>query len=447
MKSSEYILKTSKEYSLYVCSNRAIPNVTDGLKDGQRKALWLLRNQTDKIKTVSVAGNMISSNLYLHGDASAAGTVSLLAAPFVNNVPLVEGIGSFGSRISPISGIGSPRYTYVKKSKFADKVLFRDIDIIPMKENYDGSVLEPQTFLPIIPLVLLNGISGIAVGWSTEILPRSLEDIKKATVAAIEGKKIPEMKPTYSFLDSKTERFSEDSPNAWEFSGRIEAVDHATVKITELPPGLDFEKFKDRLDKMEEEGKIVSYDDNSTNVIDITVKFKKGHFNKYPFVEKEMLDFLKLKTRNSERIVVLDFSGKKIKQYASAEDVVKDFVEWRLGYYIKRYEKQKKDLIYNLNFVNSVILCFEENLPNDVLSLQNRREIEDRVTSITKSLNIDSSQIDKIVSLPIYRWSKESLAKFRDEKKALEKDLAYVNDLLSNPKKIREIFKKEVLEI
>ena len=72
---SEYILETSKDYSIYVCSNRAIPSVTDGLKDGQRKAMWLLRNKTEKIKTFSLSGEMISSGLYLHGDAS--GTISL----------------------------------------------------------------------------------------------------------------------------------------------------------------------------------------------------------------------------------------------------------------------------------------------------------------------------------------------------------------------------------
>jgi DNA gyrase/topoisomerase IV subunit A len=80
-KSSEYILDISRDYSLYVCSSRAIPSIADGLKDAQRKAMWLLRNKNEKIKTISLSGELISSNLYLHGDASASGAISLLAAP------------------------------------------------------------------------------------------------------------------------------------------------------------------------------------------------------------------------------------------------------------------------------------------------------------------------------------------------------------------------------
>ena len=121
---SNYILDTSREYSVYVCENRAIPKVADGLKDGPRKALWLMRNKSEKIKTVSMSGEMISSGLYLHGDASASGAISMLAAPYCNNIPLIEGIGAFGTRVAPVEGIGAPRYTYVKKNKAADMLLY-----------------------------------------------------------------------------------------------------------------------------------------------------------------------------------------------------------------------------------------------------------------------------------------------------------------------------------
>ena len=124
---SDYILDTSREYSIYVCENRAIPKVADGLKDAQRKALWLMRNKNEKIKTVALAGQMISENLYLHGDQSAAGSISMLAAPYVNNVPLLDGIGSFGTRVAPVEGIGAPRYTYVKRGKAAQELMFHCI--------------------------------------------------------------------------------------------------------------------------------------------------------------------------------------------------------------------------------------------------------------------------------------------------------------------------------
>ena len=152
--SSEYILDTSRDYAIYICESRGLPNVADGLKDVHRKALWLLRNKTEKIKTVSMSGEMISSNLYLHGDTSASDAISKLAAPYNNNIPLIYGIGNFGTRIAPVKGIGAPRYTYIKKYKITESLVYPDLDIIPLKENYDGSCKEPVYFLPIIPFIV-----------------------------------------------------------------------------------------------------------------------------------------------------------------------------------------------------------------------------------------------------------------------------------------------------
>jgi DNA gyrase/topoisomerase IV subunit A len=157
---TDFIKDTSRDYSIYVCQSRGIPSEADGLKDAQRKALFVMKTKSEKIKTISLAGTMISENVYLHGDAAACDTVSLMAAPYCNNVCVLHGIGSFGTRIGPTNW-GAPRYTYVKKSNITDALIYPDYDIIPLKENYDGSVMEPKTFLPIIPMVLLNGISRV----------------------------------------------------------------------------------------------------------------------------------------------------------------------------------------------------------------------------------------------------------------------------------------------
>jgi DNA gyrase/topoisomerase IV subunit A len=119
--SGDYLLDTSREYSIYVCSNRAIPSVADGLKDSQRKAIWVIRNQAEQIKTISLAGAMINSNIYLHGDSSAADAISQLAAPYCNNVCYLEGIGNFGTKVSP-TAFSAPRYTYVQRNRITQQV-------------------------------------------------------------------------------------------------------------------------------------------------------------------------------------------------------------------------------------------------------------------------------------------------------------------------------------
>jgi DNA gyrase/topoisomerase IV subunit A len=272
---TDFIKDTSRDYSIYVCQSRGIPSVSDGLKDAQRKSLFVMKSQGEKIKTISLAGKLISENIYLHGDAAACDTISLMAAPYCNNIPLLSGIGAFGTRVGP-SDWGAPRYTYVKKSTYTDALIYQDYDIIPLKENYDGSVMEPKHFLPLIPVVLLNGVSGIAVGWSTEIMPRSLEDLIDATLAAIDGKKkLPSLLPKYEYLKTNVRSLGD---NQFEFTGKV-IIDGSSVIVTELPPDLSLEKFKARLNKMEDEEQIQTYIDRSTKEIHIEVRFKRGSIN------------------------------------------------------------------------------------------------------------------------------------------------------------------------
>lgn len=440
--SSKYILDISKEYAIYTCENRAIPQVSDGLKDAQRKALWLLRNKTSKIKTISLAGELISSNLYVHGDQSAAGAISMLAAPYVNNVPLVHGIGTFGTRVAPVDGIAAPRYTYVIKSKPADQFFYADMDIIPMKDNYDGSVKEPAQFLPLIPTVLLNGISGIAVGWSTDILPRRWKDILDATIKVVDGVKIHRIKPGYSFSNNEVVHLED---NSWEFSGKADTDGASSIIVTELTPDMSLEKFKDRLNKMEDAEQIIGYTDNSTDTINVVIKTKRGVVKGWS--EQKCIDFLKLRQKKTERIVVIDWDGKAIRQYDKAENVVKDFVEWRLGFYKDRYQKLFDDATDELKFWKGVKLCFDKKLPSVLGTIATRQDIEKKVVTITKTLKLEDHHIDRIVNLSTYRWAKDYYAVVLEKIKTVEGDIKSHQSFLKSPKKRRDKYREELIAL
>jgi DNA gyrase/topoisomerase IV subunit A len=437
--SSTYILDTSREYSIYVCESRAIPKVADGLKDAQRKALWLVRNRSEKTKTVSLAGEMISSGLYLHGDQSAAGAISMLAAPYVNNVPLLDGIGSFGTRVAPVDGIGAPRYTYIRRGKAAQELMFVDMDIVPTKENYDGSTIEPQHFLPLIPTVLLNGVSGIAVGWSTEILPRSFKSLVDATLSILDGKKIKRISPDYELYTVGVKHLEE---NSWEFTGKLNIVDTSTVKITELPPELTLEKFKERLNTYEDEGKINTYTDRSTDTINITIKLARGACKDWD--EARAIEYFKLKQKKSERIVVVDWNGTSIRQYESAEKVVEDFVAWRLGWYETRYQHKLDTDNYELNFWKGVKLCFDDKLPARLGGLNDRKALELEISTICAKLKLDASQITRIVNMPAYRWVKDAYAEVLRKIKELEANIKEYKRILKDPAERKAIYRAEV---
>ncbi len=437
---TDYIKSTSRDYSIYVCQTRGIPSVCDGLKDAQRKALFVIKPKGDKIKTISLAGEMISQNVYLHGDASAAETLSLMAAPYCNNVPLLQGIGAFGTKIGPTDW-GAPRYTYLKRNAHTDALVFTDYDIVPLKENYDGSVMEPKNYLPLVPMVLLNGISGIAVGWSTDILPRGLEDLIDATVAAIDGKDIKTIAPRYDYLDCNVRNIA---GNAWEFTGRAR-IDGSTVWIEELPPNLSLEKFKERLNAMEDDDKIQTYIDRSTKTIKIEIRLKRGTIANW--TEETAIDFFKLRSRVTERIVVLDWNGNSVRQFESAEQLINEFVQWRLGWYKVRFEKIIADLTYQLNWNLALKACIDGKLPEYLPKAADKTDVVTKVQTLCKNIDIDDDQTERIVSLPSYRWAKDAYNEIVSKIADLNARIAEHQALLADPKKQKDIYRKEVLAL
>ena len=441
---SNFILRDSREYAIYVCSTRAIPFVPDGLKNGQRIALWLLRNRAEKLKTFALSGQMGFERLYVHGEVSANNAINLLAAPYKNNVPLIEGLGQFGSRTAPVDGIGAPRYTDVRRSKAAEAFLYRDLDLVPLEDNYDGSNKQPVHLLPIIPTVLLNGVSGVAVGWSTEILPRSLKSLIAATQEALAGKDVKQLVPHFERYDLGVKS---TGTNQWEFTGKVTILDTSTVQITELPPGEKIENFRSKLIKMEEADTIAGFTDRSTDCIDITVKFKRGAIKAWTV--DQAVKFFKLHEKVTERIVVIDWNRDGIKTYKTAEELVVDFVAWRLNWYTKRFEKKVKDTSYELTYWLALEALFKAGFTKRLGTFADRSAVEADVTGVvTKAkIKLDDAQLDRVVNLPTYRWTKEFEAKIGEKIAELKANIFEYEAILASPSKLKDVYNGELEEL
>ncbi|RYD65975.1 MAG: hypothetical protein EOP83_06175 [Verrucomicrobiaceae bacterium] len=445
MTASQYLINSSREYAIYVCSTRAIPAVQDGLKHGQRIALWLLCRRADKLKTFALSGLMGYERLYVHGETSANNTIGLLAAPYKNNVPMIEGLGQFGNRVAPVEGIGAPRYTEVRRAKAAEAIMYRDLDLVPLKDNYDGSNKEPVHFLPLLPMVLLNGISGVAVGWSTEILPRSLKGLIQATQDALNGAK------TIRGLEPHFERYNIAvrplAANQYEFSGKAEIVDTSTARVTELPPGTSLENFRKRLIQMEEAETINRFIDRSTDCIDIEVKFTRGHLRNWD--EPKLLDFFKLREKNTERVVVINWNGSSIVTYSDPAQLVRDFVQWRLGWYTTRFEKLSSDTSHERNYWVILRTLFQAGFTKKLGTFPNRALMEEEVTKVTKKAKVEvfDGQMDRVLSLATYRWTKEFEAEVERKIAGFDADLASYAETLADPKKLKAVYAGELDEL
>lgn len=434
--SSDYLLNSAREYAIYVCATRAIPRVQDGLKNGQRIALWLLRNRAEKIKTYALSGLMGYERLYVHGETSANNAISLLAAPYKNNNCLIEGLGQFGNRVAPDKdGIGAPRYTEVRRAKIAEQILYTDIDLVPLIDNYDNSNKQPEYFIPIIPTVLLNGVSGVAVGWSTDIFPHSLSDIIDATICAIKNKPVPQLVPYFHNYEVTVK--STGKTNQWSVTGKFEKSSNK-ITITELPPGISLENFRLHLIDLLQENLISGYTDRSTDSINVIVKFPFHVIDDWN--DEKIIQFFKLRETISERINVIGWNGKSITTYNDPETLIVEFVAWRLDWYKKRYEKIIFDLKNELEYWQTIKKLYDKKFPSKLGSFETRTKLEEFILSIVKS----TKYIDKIVSLPTYRWTIEFLKEVEEHISKTEQDLDTNIDILSKPEKIKEIYIKEL---
>ena len=169
-------------YSLAVLVGRAIPSLTDGLKPAQRRVLtamkWLgLRPDGKYMKSARVEGETMGK---LHPHGGAYGVMVTLAAPWNNNLPLIDGQGNWGSSVD---GAAASRYTEARLTAFSWDALLDDSDTWLTRENYDGSLQEPVELNAKVPTVLLNGQEGIGVGFATKIPSHSLRDICDAVVS------------------------------------------------------------------------------------------------------------------------------------------------------------------------------------------------------------------------------------------------------------------------
>lgn len=417
--------------------------MTDGLKSSQRIALYLLRGKGDKVKTIALAGQMIASELYVHGDAAAADAISMLAGPFCNNRPLIHGIGAFGTRAAPTS-FAAPRYTSVKRAAFAQDVLYVDSDIVPMVENHDGSAMMPSTFLPLIPLVLLNGVKGIATGWSTNILPRRFEDLQGAVLDVLSRKPVRELMPYYEGRDLTIER-DHSTPNKYIVSGQAERKNTSTVIVTELPPTETKESYREKLDALEEDGKIVSFKDRSTDTINIEIKMTRAALGK--LTEAKLIELLKLRTTVTENIVVQGIGGTSVVTYDSAEQLVRDWVEWRLGLYLDRYQKLLDDEKATYLYWQYILACFDAELPTALPTIDGKSELKTGIGIIGEEATLAPAPddiLERIANLPSYKWTQAGRDEAEAALDASAMRIVEYNDMVNSDRKRKNQFKREV---
>ncbi len=196
---------------------------------------------------------------------------------------------------------------------------------------------------------------------------------------------------------------------------------------------------------MEEEDKIHSYTDKSTSLINIAVKFKRGSLVNW--TDTMAVDYFKLRERITERIVVIDWNGQSIRQFDSAETVVKEFVQWRLKWYTNRYQKMLDDDSYELKYWQGLKACFDDKLPERLIKKLDKDAILQDVQTITAAIGLDAKQLDSIVSLSTFRWAKDYYQVIKDNIARLQANIKEHKAILKSPQRLKDIFNGELEDL
>jgi DNA topoisomerase-2 len=406
---TEFLSDEYKEFAMYSIEGRAMPSVIDGFKPTQRKVIhisnqiWKTGNEKT-LKVFQLAGKVASDAFYHHGNASLENSIVTMAQKFKNNAALLEEDGQYGSLRSPQPG--APRYIGTKLNENF-KLIYKDFDLLNYKEE-EGETIEPEFFLPIIPTVLLNGSSGIAVGFASNILNRNVDQLIESCIKILDGKVIKSIKPSFAEFSGE---FIQDleNPKRWVMRGIFERVNTSTVKITELPPSMTYEKYEEHLDKLCDNKDIVSYDDNCKDNIDYIIKFNRSNLAELD--DTQLRKLLKLEESSTEIFSTLDEFG-KLKIFETSEEIVEYFVNFRLTYYHTRkeflLEKLNRELKILSNRGRFIKAILDEKLKiNNVIKLEIINQIEKLGLE-----QIDDSY-DYLLRMPIYSLTKELFDKLK----------------------------------
>jgi DNA topoisomerase-2 len=455
----EFISRELIHFSKYDC-DRSIPNVMDGLKISLRKILYagFKKGLKTEIKVAQFSGYVSEHSGYHHGEASLNGAIVGMAQTFVgsNNINIFEPNGQFGTRLQGGKDSASERYIFTQFNKLTRLIFRPEDDKVLTYLNDDGLMVEPIHYVPIIPMILVNGSKGIGTGFSTDIMcynPIHIIEYVKEMLANDDGVSVSKViDPYYQGFKGTIEKAT---PTKYLIKGTYEVINDKKIRVTELPVGYWTDDFKQHLEALMEsvkekdkDGKettipavIKEYSDMSTDtVVDFTITFTSSisvaDYEKKAASEPgcNMLEkLLKLYTTQSTTNMHLFDSKEKLKKYADIYEIIRDYYDVRMEYYALRknamLDELRKEMVLLSNRAR-YITC----ILNDSLDL--RKKGNSVVINTLKQMKFDVVDGDEefkyLLKMAMDSVTEENVARLLKERDAKTSEY---NDLLHTSEK------------
>ena len=454
------------EYAMSVIIDRALPDVRDGLKPVHRRILYAMYEDNltyDKAlkKSATCVGDVLG-RYHPHGDASVYDAMVRLAQDFSMRYPLVFGHGNFGS----IDGDppAAYRYTEAKMARISNEML-RDIDkdTIDWDPNFDESRKEPRVLPARFPNLLVNGSSGIAVGMATNIPPHNLTEVIGACVCLLEN-------PEATMLELMEHVKGPDFPTRGIIVGRsgiraayatgkgkvivrarteTEEFGHDRVRIivTELPYQVNkrllIENIADQVRDKRLDGISGLRDESDRNGMRIVIEVKK---DANPQVVLNRL-FAQTQLQSSFSVNMLALSnedGKKQPKIFNLRHMLDEYLTFQEEVITRRTEYDRKKALEREHLLQGLLIA-QDNIDEVIRII--RSAYDDARERLMARFGLDEIQAQAILDMRLKALQGLDREKLQAEYDELELKIAYYNELLADPEKIKGVLKDELLEI
>ena len=428
-------------------NKRSLACLIDGLKTSHRKILFsaFKKKLLKEIRVAQFAGYVSEHAGYHHGEMSLQGAIVNMAQDFIgsNNINILEPVGQFGTRIMGGSDSAQPRYIHTHIPEIIPYIYNKeDFNVLKYNDD-DGNLVEPEYYIPIIPMILVNGSEGIGTGWSSFIpsfnpldiiknikiminnYKKSLED---ETINLQEG--LTELRPWYRGYTGTIEKLDK---NRYISRGKFNVVNDTTIEITELPIRTWTDKYKEFLETMlidnskDKKGKKKEYIRNYTS----QCTDSKVHF-KLTLHPDDLDDLTYYKEQNEEgqnifervfkltskismtNMVMYDEKG-FLRKYNNVNDILENYFMVRLNCYVRRKEYQLESLKNELVILNARVRFILEFIAGDiVISNRTKQNLLDQLSE--RDYPMVEDNYDYLIKMPIYNLTKERIEELNKEK-------------------------------
>ena len=435
----EFFHNEMRHFSIYDCA-RSIPNGVDGLKTSQRKILFAAfkRKLTSEIKVAQFSGYVSEHSAYHHGEASLNGAIVNMAQNYVgsNNINLLEPNGQFGTRLNGGDDSASERYIFTQLNPITRKIFPEADDAVLTYLDDDGTLVEPEYYVPIIPTALVNGISGIGTGFSCSIPSYDPKQLIAYLRAKLTGAATAvNFVPYYEGFKGTIMPMDE---HKFLVKGAYEVVGADKIRITELPVGTWTMPYTTLLESLVDGGtgkdgkkippSIKDFVSMCTEVaIDFTVVFPSGKLSELEASRDEngitgVHKLLKLSTTISVTNMHLFNSDRRLNKYAEIEDIISAFYDVRIGLYAKRKAFLEKELRSRLLKLTNKARYIQETLTG-VVDLRKKTSVQVAELMTSRKYDTFDGDFKYLIKMPMDSVTEENVANIMADKENSQKDL------------------------